>query len=73
MLADGEGFFLILEVIRVDACVFAAQVLRDDCDVHFLGQVLQDFVLFGASHGELTDGVFGEKWFEDSPDKGGEG
>lgn len=69
--ADGEAFLLILEIVRVDARVLAAQVLRDDCDVHLLGQVLQDFGLFRASHRELTDGALGQERLDDSPDEGG--
>lgn len=71
MVADGEAFLFIFEIIREDARVLAAQILWDDCDIHLFGQVLQDFVLFGASHGELTDGAFGEEGLDDSPDEGG--
>jgi hypothetical protein len=71
VVADGEAFILILEIIREDTRVLAAQVLGDDCDVHLLGQVLQNFVLFRAGHGEFTDCAFGEERLDDSPDEVG--
>ena len=46
---DGMGFILVVEVISEDAGVLAPQVLGNDCNVHLLGEVLQDLTFLRAS------------------------